>query len=188
MTYRTRVPRNVFNKLVSLGRLSVLTTRVQPRRVLAPVSFVTAIAIGVLASPGLAAGQCFEVLHAFAGSPDDGANPAAALIQATDGNFYGTTDYGGLHEGPICATYTCGTVFQMTLDGTVTLTHKFNWIDGFSHKSALIQTADENFWGTTSGNAVNGEVFRMTPDGNITLLRVFGNPPSDGANPYAALI
>jgi uncharacterized repeat protein (TIGR03803 family) len=190
MTYRTCVPRNMFNMLVSRsGLLSALIARWQPRRLFAPVSLVTAIAIEVFAFPGLGAAQVpFEVLHSFTGSPDDGANPAAALIQATDGTFYGTTDFGGLHEGTICDSYTCGTVFQMTPDGTVTLTHKFNWIDGFSRKSPLIQVADGTFYGTTSSNAAYGEVFRMTPDGSIALVHVFGPPFPNGANPYAAVI
>ena len=43
----------------------------------------------------------------------DGGTPFAALAQGTDGNFYGTTEYGGA--------YGCGTVFRMTTNGTSTL-------------------------------------------------------------------
>jgi len=42
----------------------------------------------------------------------NGNSPQAALIQASDGNFYGTTTYGGPHGG--------GTVFQVTPAGVLT--------------------------------------------------------------------
>ena len=51
------------------------------------------------------AAQELTTLHSFDGS--DGANPSAGLIQATDGNFYGTTYYGGANND--------GTVFRLTL-------------------------------------------------------------------------
>ena len=44
-------------------------------------------------------------LHDFRGA--DGVFPYAALIQATDGNFYGTTSVGGVHY--------YGTIFRLSL-------------------------------------------------------------------------
>jgi uncharacterized repeat protein (TIGR03803 family) len=43
----------------------------------------------------------------------DGDQPLAGLVQATDGNLYGTTRYGGFED---C----CGTAFRITLGGTLT--------------------------------------------------------------------
>ncbi len=55
-------------------------------------------------------------LHSFT-SATDGGGPEDGLIQATDGNFYGTTIRGGAHDG--------GTVFKMTPSGTVTVLYNF---------------------------------------------------------------
>jgi uncharacterized repeat protein (TIGR03803 family) len=70
-----------------------------------------ALAAGIFGSLGLSRAQVsFELLHAFTG--DDGAFPTAPLIQASDGNFYGTTYRGGVS----CSSFlgSCGTVFRMT--------------------------------------------------------------------------
>src|SRR5207244_1832406 len=110
------------------------------------------------------------VLYSFGAGT--GAHPLAALIQAGDGNFYGTTtDGGGLST--TCAG-ACGTVFKMTPDGsTVTVLHAFSGgADGAESEAALIQAADGDFYGTTSagGGAANcvgpfdagcGTVFKM---------------------------
>ena len=49
-------------------------------------------------------------LYSFAGHPNDGANPYAALVQGTDSNFYGTTSDGGVNDD--------GTVFQISPSGS----------------------------------------------------------------------
>ena len=79
-------------------------------------------------------------LHFFAVS--DGANPYAGLIQATDGNFYGTTGGGGANG--------YGTVFKMDASGNLTTLHSFTGSDGAYPYAGLIQATDGNFYGTTS--------------------------------------
>src|SRR5206468_17707 len=88
-------------------------------------------------------------LHSFIGS--DGTYPQAGLIQASDGNFYGTTSY-------------AGTVFKMNAAGTVTTLHSFTGgSDGATPQAGLIQASDGSFYGTTSfgGGANAGLVFRL---------------------------
>ena len=108
-------------------------------------------------------------LYSFGGT--DGIFPQGHLIQATDGNFYGTTAYGGSGNCPATATKpaACGTIFQMTPAGSVTTLYSFNGAsDGFNPGN-LIQATDGNFYGTCliSGTPA---VFRLTPSGTLTTL------------------
>jgi uncharacterized repeat protein (TIGR03803 family) len=149
-------------------------------------SVILAVLAGALvaAEPASAAGRgAYTLLHSFSGGTD-GSSPAAALIQAADGNFYGTTASGGTSD--------LGTVFRMTPAGTVTVLHAFvgGKTDGAKPQAALIQATDGNFYGTTSsgGPSDNGTVFQMTPGGTVTVLHAFAGGTTDGANPTAALI
>src|SRR5256885_2372616 len=123
------------------------------------------------------------VLHSFAGGAADGDLPQdSRLIQATDGNFYGTTHFGGLSDS--------GTVFRMTPAGAVTMLHLFAGgpSDG-AYPDGLIQTSDGNLDGTTSaggGAFGHGTVFHVTGGGDVTLLHSFNS--TDGSSPLAGLM
>jgi uncharacterized repeat protein (TIGR03803 family) len=90
-------------------------------------------------------------LHDFSSS--DGRFPEGGLIQATDGNFYGTTSDGGPH----------GTVFKIAADGTFTTLWRFNITNGTMPVAALLQSPGGNLWGTTSrgGSANAGTLFKL---------------------------
>jgi uncharacterized repeat protein (TIGR03803 family) len=124
------------------------------------------------------------VSHSFAGGTTDGMNPAAGLIQGSDGNFYGTTYYGGTSD--------LGTVFRMDSSGTVTVLHSFSGqpLDGADPKADLMQGSDGNFYGTTVFGGANdvGTVFKMDSSGKVTTLHSFGGPSPDGGNPVTGLI
>jgi uncharacterized repeat protein (TIGR03803 family) len=122
--------------------------------------------------------QTFTTLHSFDGK--DGSRPYAGLIQATDGNLYGTTDFGEPHGE--------GTVFKITPGGTLTKLHSFNYTDGSSPDGGLIQATDGNFYGTTSGGGANqgGEIFKITPSGTLTTFHSFAG--TDGSYPDAGLL
>ncbi len=94
-------------------------------------------------------------------------NPPRALIQATDGNFYGTT-YGGGADGS-------GTVFKITPSGTLTTLHSFDGTDGANPVAALIQDTNGNLYGTTEGGGTNldcGDRQFPQPCGTIFSLSV----------------
>jgi uncharacterized repeat protein (TIGR03803 family) len=109
----------------------------------------------------------------------NGESPASSLVQATDGNFYGTTSLGGASDG---------TIFKITPTGTLTTLHSFDGTDGFSTQSGLIQAPNGDLYGTTvyGGAAVNGTIFKITLDGTFTTLHSFDG--TDGSLPYAGLI
>ena len=117
-----------------------------------------------------------------------GSSPYAALVQGSDGNFYGTTFSGGANS--------LGTVFRMTPAGVLTTLVEFTG-NGVTNKgskpyAALVQASDGNFYGTTQlGGASNlGTAFKMTPTGILTTLVEFTGTggAKKGGQPYAALV
>jgi len=129
----------------------------------------------------------FATLVSFNGS--DGAEPVSvSLVQGTDGNLYGTTLAGGAYKE--------GTVFRVTPTGKVTTLYSFcsksGCADGASPYAGLVQAANGNFYGTTSGGGANGDgtVFEITPGGALTTLYSFCSQTgcTDGEFPYAGLV
>jgi uncharacterized repeat protein (TIGR03803 family) len=130
----------------------------------------------------------YSVLYSFTGGAD-GANPAAGLIQGSDGHLYGTTYYGGGATDQ-------GTVFRLALTGEETVLHAFGaGADGAYADVGMVEGSDGKFYGVTaSGGAGNvGTVFAITPAGDETILYSFaggedGSNPNDGATPSSRLI
>jgi uncharacterized repeat protein (TIGR03803 family) len=118
----------------------------------------------------------------------DGWDPKdAPLIQATDGNFYGTTAGGGSHTCPSPA-IGCGTVFKITPGGTFATLHNFDGGDGSIPFAGVIQAADGSLYGTTNQGGAHGDgtVFKITLGGTLTTLHSFDG--TDGANPFGVLV
>ncbi len=131
-------------------------------------------------------------LHSFCSQSNcaDGFGPDGALVQATNGDLYGTTAGGG---GPIGA----GTVFKITPAGALTTLYSFcpqgpPCTGGSSPYAGLVQGTDGNFYGTTSGGGAygGGTVFEITPSGTLTMLYSFCSQTgcTDGSVPYAGLV
>ena len=124
-------------------------------------------------------------LYSFVGYPD-GSNPYAGLVQGSDGNFYGTTFYGG--------TYEAGTVFRISSSGTYSNLYSFGFggfsVDGRGPSAGLVQGSDGSFYGTTyyDGTYGAGTVFRISSSGSYTNLYFFGGFPDDGRGPSAGLV
>jgi len=110
----------------------------------------------------------------------DGGYPYAGLVQATNGDFYGTAEDGGANGD--------GAIFEITPGGTLTTLHSFDSTDGSGPQSALVQATDGNFYGTTRGGGANsdGTVFKITPTGTLTTLHSFDS--TDGAQPFGGLL
>jgi uncharacterized repeat protein (TIGR03803 family) len=87
----------------------------------------------------------------------DGTYPHAGLIQASDGNFYGTTCHDNVAGN--------GTVFRVTPAGVVTTLLTFDGFDtGANPEAALVEGPDGNLYGATTTGGVGGcgTVFRLS--------------------------
>lgn len=98
--------------------------------------------------------------------------PYGGLVQASDGNFYGTTwgdavDY--------------GTVFRMTPDGTLTTLVRFNGVNGETPYAGMIQASDGNLYGTTAIS-----IFKLTLNGVLTPIVTFNG--TNGSGCYSSLV
>ena len=122
----------------------------------------------------------YSVLHSFNPTPQ-GSHPNAALVQGSDGDFYGVTEGGGA--------FGTGTIFRMTPDGIVTTLHVFESETEGRLSSALVQATDGNFYGTTTygGAFLAGTIFRVSPAGAFTVLHVFSGG-EDGGGTSAPLV
>ena len=161
-----------------------------------PAVAALALLLAGIISP-MAQGQTFKVLYSFAGYPTDGANPEAGMVMDAAGNLYGTTTYGGSHEG--CpGKWQCGTVFKLDTNGVETILYNFNGKDGANPAAPLMMDASDDLYGTTQfgGNLkgcgdINfvgcGVVFKLSSDGKETVLHRFTGG-WDGWWPAAGLI
>lgn len=125
----------------------------------------------------------------------DGKNPQSGLVQASNGNFYGTTEAGGAN----CDYFGgCGTIFEITPSGQLTTLYSFcaerklPCVDGGRPFGALIQASDGNLYGTTFSGGKNsgGVVFRITLAGELNPVYDFCSQSncSDGNGPYAGVV
>ncbi len=119
----------------------------------------------------------------------NGCHPQGGLIQGKDGNLYGTTEGGGVYTNVNRYGSTgYGTIFKVTLAGSLTTLCSLDGTNGYAPEAALVQGTDGNFYGTTvtGGSAGDGAAFRVTPEGLYACLWSFSW--RDGNQPYGALL
>jgi uncharacterized repeat protein (TIGR03803 family) len=116
-----------------------------------------------------------------------GAQPYGSLVQASNGDFYGTNREGGANGA--------GTIFKFSAhNGMLTTLHNFGSKgDGSQPYAGLLLAADGNFYGTTplgGAHYTAGTIFRMDAAGNETRLYSFCSQPhcTDGSTPEAPLV
>jgi len=139
---------------------------------------------GGLASGGVyqfSAAGVVTVLHGFNDTPD-GNVPNGGLVLGSDGNFYGTTEYGGTSH--------LGTAYRISPEGTYEELVSFNNSNGQQPFGQMIQATDGNFYGTTfcGGSLSNGTVFQLTLAGVLTTVYNFTYSGADGAQPKGTLV
>lgn len=137
-------------------------------------------------------------LYSFGKSISDGVTPIASLVQASDGNLYGTTINGGANACTLSdGTHNCGTLFRTTLSGETTILYSFghSLSDAIAPQGALIQGTDGALYGTTpSGGGGScggyfgcGTVFRFSLAGEFSIVYAFAldsRKDGDGPAPY----
>src|ERR1700691_2329988 len=149
----------------------------RPPRLILPAALAA-----LLASP--AAAQTYETLYSFQGHPD-GAVPEGALVIASNGVLYGTTQGGGA--------YGLGSAFELTKPAgelwKETVLHSFSGSDGQYPESTLAFGSGGVLYGTTlGGNGVAGTIFQMAPPTasggawSVTVLHSFPYNSSDSQN------
>ncbi len=134
--------------------------------------------------------QTPTTLHAFHGA--NGADPYGALVQAANGDFYGTTAFGG---NPACA-QGCGAIFKISPSGAFTTIHRFcskpACADGSNPFDGLILGNDGDLYGTTARGGANGDgtIFKIMPNDKLTTLYSFCSEIgcTDGGAPYGGLV
>jgi uncharacterized repeat protein (TIGR03803 family) len=137
----------------------------------------------------ITAGGALNGLYSFTNGVD-GANPQAALTFGSDGFLYGCTSLGGTND---VSNGGDGTIFKMTTNGVLVWAVSLDGANGRKPESALVQTSNGLFYGTTSVGGVNnissgglGTVFSMATNGVLTSLYSFTGG-ADGSFPQAGL-
>ncbi|MGB8169262.1 MAG: choice-of-anchor tandem repeat GloVer-containing protein [Chthoniobacteraceae bacterium] len=112
----------------------------------------------------------FTSLATFSGASGAtlGSSPKGALVQMPDGNFYGTTQTGGVNN--------FGTAFSITPAGALTTLVNFTGSTGTAlgatPQGALVAGTDGALYGTTNSGGLNnvGSMFKVTTGGLFTTL------------------
>jgi len=90
-----------------------------------------------------------SVLYRFIGGRNDGAEPAAGLVEGTDGNLYGSTFEAGAQN--------TGTLYQVTTTGAEKLLYSFPERVGQHPSASLLQHTNGKFYGTAEAGGIYGE-------------------------------
>src|SRR6185436_581965 len=94
--------------------------------------------VGAVTVFKISATGALTTLYSFTGAKE-GAGTSAGLVQGSDGNFYGTTTYGGTNGGG-------GTVFRISATGALTTLYSFTGgNDGGQPQAELVQGSDGSF-------------------------------------------
>ena len=121
-----------------------------------------------------------KVVAGFNGSNGD--NPAAGVMEDSNGNFWGTAANGGAGG--------YGVVWEIAKGSTtLKVVASFNGANGISPYAGVTEDSHGNLWGTTFDGGSNGlGVVWEIPNGSTTLSAVGGFYNSTGAHPYAGVM
>lgn len=123
----------------------------------------------------------YSLLYSFCSETNcsDGNSPGLTLVQASNGNFYGTTFCGGVGSTSQNCPGGAGTLFQITPAGKLTTLYSFcsetNCADGGEPTTGLVIGPNGSLYGTTfvGGSSSHGTLFRFSAAGKFTILHNF---------------
>ncbi len=128
------------------------------------------------------------ILYAFAGGKD-GSEPHASLAMDQAGDLFGTTTVGGgagkTGSKRCRQTAGCGTVFEISANGTETVLHAFRGgKDGYSPYGNVVLDSSGNLFGATEagGRYGCGAIYEIPRGGSETVLYRF-KCGADGEGP-----
>ncbi len=132
----------------------------------------------------------FTTILSLSTDGSQGKQLSSPLLQAANGNLYGTAPFGGANG--------CGTIFELSTSGTLLQLFSFACgAGGASPYGSLIQASDGSLYGTTaiggsissSGECVQGcgTVFKFN-HGLVSVMYSFSGSPLDGAFANAGLV
>jgi uncharacterized repeat protein (TIGR03803 family) len=147
-------------------------------------------------------------LHSFCSQANcaDGSLPNGVLVQGLNGNFYGTTSYGGTGTCPNYDGFQpvgCGTIFEITPAGVLTTLYNFcaeSCVNGWAMLGSLTLDPNGKFYGTTDYGGTGGggtecavgcgTLFTFTPPAGFDSVYSFCIPTGcpDGALPQSSLV
>ena len=175
--------------------LHSLVSRLHAAKLLAFLALISLVSLAIAPASGDATTFTESVLYSFcsqgATNCTDGSLPFASMVQAHDGNFYGTTGAGGANAFINHVSNGDGVVFRLTPSGAETVLYNFCSQNGSSCTDGAVPTVltegpDGNFYSTTEFGGANGRgtIFKLTPDGTLTTLHNFcgtgGSSCTDG--------
>lgn len=123
-----------------------------------------------------------QLLHSFEFGLE---HPYSPLVQAQDGNFYGTAQFGG--AGGSIGGAGVGGIFRVTPTGVISNICSFFGTNGANPTTGLLRGPGGLLYGTTPNGGANslGTVFSVTTSGVLTVLYSFDGP--HGALPQSLL-
>ena len=110
-----------------------------------------------------------SVIHNFpVGTQNDGNDPIAGVILATDGTFYGVTWAGGTND--------FGVVFKLAPTGQYLLLHQFDKVSGGNSASNLVQHTNGSVYGMANGGMHgDGVIYSLTLNLGVTVKLVLSS-------------
>ena len=122
-------------------------------------ALLAAYAAPAAATPGVGV---LQTLYTFTAA--NGCTPLTAMTLGSDGNLYGTTEYGGANS--------VGAIYKLTPSGTQAALYSFDGSIGEHPVSGLFQDSSGNFYGTVGPTNVSipGGIYKFSTDGTVSIF------------------